>query len=74
MSNLNKFQDFYLVLEKNPRLCFFRKKSSRTYKNCLNKFFWPKILTKNTLGIIVCKMYEYDKNQISYCNVKSFKK
>ncbi len=52
----------------------FTKKSSKTHKECLNKFFWPNILTTNTLGINVHKMYECDKNQMPYCNVKSFKK
>jgi hypothetical protein len=34
----------------------------------------PKILTTNTLGPNVHKMYECDKNQVPYYNVKSFKK
>jgi hypothetical protein len=33
-------------------------------------FFWPKILTINTLGTNVHKMYECDKKQVLYCNVK----
>ncbi len=75
MSNLNKFKDSYQVLEKNPKLCLIRKnKCSRTYKECLNNFFWPKIFTTNTLGANMYKMYDYDKNQVPYCNVKKFKK
>ncbi len=74
MSNLNKFKDSYQVLEKNPRLCFMRKKSSKTHKECLNKFFWPKIFTTNTLCVNVYKMYECDKNQMPYYNVEGLKK
>jgi hypothetical protein len=74
MSNLNKFKDSYQVLEKSPKLCLIRKRSSKTYKECLNFFFWPKILTINTLCANVCKMYECDKNQMPYYNVKSYKK
>ncbi len=73
MSNLKKIKDSYQVLEKNPRLCFIRKRSSRTYKKCLNKMFWPNILTVNTLCANVCKIYECDKNRMLYYNVKSFK-
>jgi len=74
MSNLNKFKDSYQVLEKNPGLCFMRKKSSRILKECLNNIFWPKIFTTNTLCANVYKMYEGNKNQMFYCNVESFKK
>jgi hypothetical protein len=75
MSNLNKFKDSYQVVEKNPRLCFMKeKKSSRIYKQCINNFFWPKIFATNTLCANVHKMYECDKNQIPYYNVKSFLK
>jgi hypothetical protein len=74
MSNLNKFQDSYQVLAKKLGLCFLRKKSSKIHKECLNIFFWPKVLTTNTLGINVGKIYECDKNQVPYCNVKNFKK
>jgi hypothetical protein len=74
MLNLNRFKDSIQVLEKNPRLCFMRKKSSRIHKECSNNFFWPKIFTTNTLCANVYKMYDYDKNQVPYCNVKSFKK
>jgi hypothetical protein len=74
MSRLNKFKDSYQVLEKNPGLCFMRKKSSRIHKECLNNFFWPKIFTTNTLCVNVYKMHECDKNQMPNCNVKSFKK
>jgi len=73
MSNLNKFRDSYQVLEKNPQLCFLKKKGWKTHKKCLNKFFWFKILTTNTLSINLHKIYQFDKNQIPYCNVKSFK-
>jgi hypothetical protein len=38
------------------------------------QFFWPKILTTNTLSTNVHKMYECDKNQVPYYNVKIFKK
>jgi hypothetical protein len=74
MSNLNKFQNSYQILEKNTRLYFLRKESSKTHKECLHKFFWPKILTTNTLGTNAYKIYECDKNQMPYCNVKIFKK
>jgi hypothetical protein len=74
MSNLNKFKDSYQVFEKNLGLCCMRKKSSRTHKKFPNKFFWPMIFTLNTLCVNVYKMYECDKNQMPYNNVKSFKK
>ncbi len=64
MSNLNKFQDSYQVLKKNLGLYFLMKKSLRNHKECLNNFFWFKILTTNTLGTNVHKMYECDKNQV----------
>ncbi len=35
---------------------------------------WPKLFTTNTLCANVYKMCECDKNQMFYCNVKSFKK
>jgi len=36
------------------------------------QFFWPKILTTNTLSTNnVHEMYECDKNQVLYCNVKN---
>jgi hypothetical protein len=50
-----------------------KKKSSRIHKQCINNFFWPKIFTTNTLCANVHKMYEYDKNQMPYYNVKKFK-
>jgi hypothetical protein len=50
---LKKNQDF--VCREKKRL-----------KECLDKFFWPKILTTNTLGTKVYKMYECDKNQMLY--------
>jgi len=70
MSNSNKFKDFYQAFEKNPKLFFVRKKSSRIHKEYLNNFFWPKISTINTLCANVYKMYECEKNQMHYCNVK----
>jgi len=73
MSNLNKSKDSYQVFEKHLKLFLIRKKSSKTHKKCLNNFFWPKILSTNTLCINVYKMYECDKNQMPYCNVKNFK-
>jgi hypothetical protein len=73
MSNLNKFKDSYQVLEKNLGICLMKKKSSKIHKECLNNFFRPKIFITNTLCINVYKMYEFDKNQMHYCNVKSFK-
>jgi len=51
-------------LVKNPRLCFLKNKSSKIHKECLNKFFWLKSLTTNTLGTNVHKMYECDKDQM----------
>ncbi len=56
MSNVNKFNDSYQVLEKHLGLCFMRKKSSRTHKECLNYFFWPKSLAIDTLCANVYKM------------------
>jgi hypothetical protein len=38
------------------------------------QIFWPKILITNTLGTNVYKMYECDKNQMPYYNVKGFTK
>ncbi len=72
MSNLNKFQNSYQSLEKIPRLCLLRKISSKSHNECLNKYFWPKILTTNTLGTNVYKMYECDKKKMPYYNVKGF--
>jgi hypothetical protein len=73
MSNLNKFQNSYQVLEKKKKLCFLQKRSSKIHKECLNNLFWHEVLTKNTLGTNEHKMYECDKNQMPYCNIKSFK-
>jgi hypothetical protein len=36
--------------------------------------FWPKMFTTNTLYVNVYKIYERDKNQMPYYNVKCFKK
>jgi hypothetical protein len=37
------------------------------------QFFWPKILTTNTLSTNnVHEMYECDKNQVLYCKVKNY--
>jgi len=74
MLNLNKFKDSCQVFEKNPRLCFMRKKNSRIHKKYFLKNIWPKIFTTNTLCANVYKMYECDKNRMPYCIVKSFKK
>ncbi len=74
MSRLNKFKDSYQVLEKNLRLCFIRNFFSKTHKECLNNFFWPKIFITNTLCVDVYKMHECDNNQMPYCNVFFFKK
>jgi hypothetical protein len=63
MSNLNKFHHSYQVLEKKFRTLSYKKKSSMTHKECLNKCIWPKIFTTNTLGNIVHKMYECDKTK-----------
>jgi hypothetical protein len=38
------------------------KKSSKTYKECLNNFFQPNIFSTNTLCANVYKMYKYGKN------------
>jgi hypothetical protein len=72
MSNLNKFHDSYQVLKKSKALSLEKKKSSRIHKECLNKLFLPKILTANTFDTNVHKMHECDKNQVRFCNVKSF--
>jgi len=50
------------------------KKSSKTHKECVNNFFWPKIFTTNTLCANVHKMYECDKNQMPYCKCNFFSK
>jgi len=74
MSNLNKFKDSYQVLEKKiQKFVSWEKKSSRTHQECLNNFFWLKIFITNTLCTNVYKMYECDKNQMPYYNVKCFK-
>jgi hypothetical protein len=70
ISNLNKFQDSYQVLEKNPKHCFLKKKRSRIHKECLKIFFGPRFLAQTPL-VLVHKSYEHDKNQVLYCNVKS---
>ncbi len=51
-----------------------RKKNSKTRKQSLNNFFWTKDFSTNTLCVNGYKMHECDKNQMSYCNVKTFKK
>ncbi len=51
-----------------------KKKSSRIYNKYLNNFFWPKISTTNVACANLYKMYECDKNQMPYYNVKSLKK
>jgi hypothetical protein len=38
------------------------------------QLFWPKIFTTNTLCANMYKIYECDKNQMLYYNVKCFKK
>jgi hypothetical protein len=38
------------------------------------QLFWPKIFITNILYANVYKMYECDKNQMPYCNVKSLNK
>jgi len=66
MLNLNKFNYSYQVFKKNLGLYFMKKKGSKTHKDCLNNFFWPKIFMTNTLCVNVYKMYECDKNQVPY--------
>jgi hypothetical protein len=56
MSNLNKFKDSYQILEKNPGLCFMKKKSSKTHKECLNNFFGPRVLPQ-TPYVLICIKY-----------------
>ncbi len=51
-----------------------KKKVQRFRKNNLNNFFWRKNFIANTLCANVYKMYECDKNQMTYYNVKLFKK
>jgi len=74
MSNLNKLKNSDQVLEKHLGLYFIEKKSSKTHKECLKNVFWPKTFITNILCVNVYKMYECDKNQMPYCNVKCFKK
>ncbi len=71
-SNFNK--DSYQVLDKNLGLCLMKKRSSRTHKECLNNFFWPKIFITNALCVNVHKMYECKMNQMPCCNVIFFQK
>jgi hypothetical protein len=73
MSNLNKSQNSYQVL-KFWDFVSRGNKGSKTHKEYLNIFLGHKILTTNTLGTNVHKIYECDKNQVPYCNVKKFKK
>jgi len=72
MSNLNKFKDSYQVLKKIQDFITQEKKNSRIHKEFVNNSFWPKIFTTNTLCVNVYIIYECDKNQMPYCNVKSF--
>jgi hypothetical protein len=75
MSNLNKFKDSYQVFEKKSKtLSREKKKFKDSFKECLNNFFWPKSFTTNTLCANVYKIYECNKNQMHYCNVKKFKR
>jgi hypothetical protein len=74
MLNLNKFQYSYQFLGKNSGFCLLRKKNSKIHKECLTNIFWPKILITNILDTNVHKIYECDKNQVPYYNVKSFKR
>jgi hypothetical protein len=64
MSNLNKLQNSYQVFKKIQNFVSKEKKSSTIHKECLNNCFWPKILTTNTLGTNVHKMYDCNKNQL----------
>jgi hypothetical protein len=73
MSNLNKFKNSYQVFEKNPGLCFM-KKNIQGFINNVSKKKLAQDFTIITLCANVYKMYECDKNQMLYCNVKSFKK
>jgi uncharacterized membrane protein len=54
ISNLNKFKDCYQVLEKNPRFCFMKKKSSRNHKQRLNIFFGPIFFLSQTPYVLMC--------------------
>jgi hypothetical protein len=74
MSNLNKFKDSYQVYEKNSGLSLMKKKNSKNHKECLNNFFGPIFNITNTLCVNVYELYECDKNQMPYYNVKKFKK
>jgi hypothetical protein len=61
-----KFEQVLIFLpspKKKSKTLFLEKKNSNIHKECLNKFFWPKILTTNILGTNVYKMYECDINQ-----------
>jgi hypothetical protein len=71
MSNLNKFKESYQVLEKKSKALSHEKKISNIHKECLNKFFWPKIFTTNILCVNVYTICECDKNQMPYYNVKN---
>ncbi len=53
MSNLNKFKDSYQVLEKNPRLCFMRKKVQGLIRDVQTTSFGPRFLPQ-TLYVLMC--------------------
>ncbi len=63
MSNLNKFKDFYQVLETNSRFCCTRKEKFGTHKECVNNFLGPRFLSQ-TPYVLMC---------IKYMNVKRTK-
>ncbi len=61
-----KFEQVLIFLpspRKKSKTLFLEKKNSNIHKECLNNFFWPKILTTNNLGTNVYKMYECDITQ-----------
>ncbi len=64
----------FKIPTKSKTLSLDHKKRSRIHKECLHKFFWLGNFTPKTLSTNVHKMYECDKIQVPYCNVKNFKK
>jgi hypothetical protein len=50
-----------------------KKKVHGFIKNIQPIFFGPRFLPKIPY-VLMCIMYEYDNNQMPYCNVRSFKK
>jgi hypothetical protein len=53
---------FLPIVGKKSKILFHEKQKCKIHNECLNYYFWFKILTENTLGTNVHKMYEFIKN------------